>query len=237
MKTSIDSALGQKVLDASVARGREKERDAPDELWTLAVTTSLIQQLPRLAVTGALGSSGQAGTAPDGETTADGGPDSQAGLGELIGAGELASSAEPAGSGRLGHTGGAGDGGRAEAHGVPSELCAEVSDERLGKLRLHVARAEGGLDIVISVADSRVKALIEGEQSILMKTLKDAGLRVASVQIGGPSRAGTGLAVDRGGAERPRAGGSFRQPGARWRAYQGSLEEDDTDSEGVDFTA
>lgn len=229
MKTSIDSAIRQTLLDASVARGREKERDAPDALWTLAVTSSVLEQLPRLSRGGALGDSGHAGSPLDGNAPGDGDAD-RGGSGELAGPGD-------AGPRRLGHAAGAGDGRAAEAHGDAAELCAEVSDERLGKLRLHIARAEGGLDIVISVADSRVKALIEAELFILIKTLKDAGLRVASVQIGSSSRAGTGLAVGRGGAERPRTGGSLRQPGARWRSYQGSLEEDDTDSEGVDFTA
>jgi hypothetical protein len=229
MKTSIDSSVRQTLLDASVARGREKERDAPDELWTLAVTSSVLEQLPRLPRDGTLGVPGLAGSPPDGPASSNGDADGG-------GSGELASPGD-ARSGRLGHAGGAGGGDAAEAHGDAAELYAEVSDERFGKLRLHVARAEGGLDIVINVADSHVKALIEAERATLMKTLKDAGLRVASVQIGSPSRAGTGLAGGRGGAERPRAGGSLLQPGARWRAYQGSLEEDDTDSEGVDFTA
>lgn len=223
MKTSIDSGIGQKLLDASTARGREKERDARDELWTLAVTSSVIKQLPRLQLGEVLADSGQGGPPPDGDAPRDGNAE-RSGSGELTG-------------GRVGHAGGPGDGGAEDAHGVPAELCAEVSDERLGTLRLRVARVEGGLDIVISVADSRVKALIETELAMLMKTLKDAGLRVASVQIGSPFRVGTGLAVDRGGSERPRTGGGLRQPGARWRTYQNSLEEDDTDSEGVDLTA
>lgn len=229
MKTSIDSGIRQTLLEASVARGREKERDAPDELWMLAVTSSVLARLPRLSLEGTLGAPAQAGSHPDDTAPGDGDGD-RAGSPELAGP-------EDAGSARLGRAGRAPDGNAAQAQGVPAELCAEVSDERLGKLRLHVARAEGGLDIVISVADSHVKALIEADRATLMKTLKDAGLRVASVQIGGPSRAGTGLAGGRGGAERPRTGGSLPQPGARWRAYQGSLEEDDTDSEGVDFTA
>jgi hypothetical protein len=225
MKTSLDSGIRQTLLDANVARGREKERDAPDELWTLAVTSSVLEQLPRLSLRVTLDDSGPAEGHRDG--TARGESD-RGGSGELAAFGE-------ASSGRPGQAGGEGDG--AAAHGVPAELCAEVSDERLGKLRLHLARGEAGLDIVISVADSHVKALIEAERATLMKTLKDAGLRVASVQIGSPSRAGTGLAGGRGGAERPRMGASLGQPGARWRAYQGSLEEDDTDSEGVDLTA
>ena len=113
-----------------------------------------------------------------------------------------------------------------------------MSDERLGRLQLHVERVAGGLDIVINVADARVKALIEAEQPQLMKTLKDAGLRVASVQIGSPSRPGTALAQERGGAEKARTSASFRQPAARWRTYTGSpAEEEDADGEGVDLTA
>src|SRR5690606_17587447 len=117
---------------------------------------------------------------------------------------------------------GAGDGPE-----LPSSLSAEVSDERLGRLQLHVARAEGGLDIVINVADARVKALIEAEHGQLLKTLKEAGLHVTSVQVGSPSRAGTALAQDRGGAEKARAGASFRQPAARWRTYTGPPAEEE----------
>jgi hypothetical protein len=111
-----------------------------------------------------------------------------------------------------------------------------VSDERFGRLSLHVARAEAGLDIVIGVADSSVKALIEAERAILVKMLEDAGLHVARVRIGSPPRAGTTLAVERGGPEKARLGPGYSKPGAR-RTYPGSLEEADADSEGLDFTA
>jgi hypothetical protein len=219
MKTTIDTAVGQNSLEASMAREREKERDTPDELWTMAVTQTLVEHLPRLSLPG----SSPALRRDDSALGAHSGDDAP--VDEIL--------ADPT----LGKAERAAIDGASGASGAVRELIAEVSDARLGRLRLRVSRAEGGLDIVISVADLSVKALIEAEQAVLMQTLKDAGLRVVSVQIGTPSQAGTGLAGDRGGAERPRAGESVRQLGARRRSYQSSLEEDDADSEGLDFTA
>jgi hypothetical protein len=115
-----------------------------------------------------------------------------------------------------------------------------VSDEHFGRLQLHIARAEGGLDIVINVADSHVKALIEAEQATLVKTLKDAGLHIASVQIGSATRSGTPLAFDRGGPERTRVSAGFPKASSKRRTYAASLEEEDDDDpngDGVDFTA
>jgi hypothetical protein len=219
MKTAIDRALGQNPFQASAARQREKERDASDELWALAVTHTLVAYLPRLSLAEA--SLASQATAPLSDHGAEG------------------AAAEDAPDGRIDDSEGEGAGksSSSDAHGVPAELRAELSDERLGRLGLHVSRTEGGLDIVINVADSRVKALIETDRAMLLKTLKDAGLRVASVQIGSPSRAGTALAVDRGGAEKAHLSSSHQKPGARRRTYPGSPEEADADSEGLDFTA
>ena len=112
-----------------------------------------------------------------------------------------------------------------------------MSDERFGRLHLHIARGRSGLDIVINVADSRVKALIVAEQALLIKSLKDAGLRVGSVQISDPPRAGTALATDRSGQEKARASAGF-SVGARRRTYATPRpEEDEPDSDGFDFTA
>jgi hypothetical protein len=213
MKTTFDAALGPSAPLEMLRRARREERETPDELWALALTNTLVAELPKL-------------TEPPPEADASLAPhaigDSHAPTGH---APELDESGEAGGNSRGGPE-------------LPSSLRAEVSDERLGRLVLHVERADGGLDIVINVADARVKALIEAEQPQLMKTLKDAGLRVASVQIGSPSRPGTALALERGGAEKARTSASFRQPAARWRTYTGSpAAEEDADGEGVDLTA
>ena len=237
MKTTLDATAGGSRFDASRARERNEERETPDPLWALVVTHALVERLPMLPRSVAEASEAppdveQAGSIPPSGAPA---PD------DALRADE---GARASGNGRVG--------GRGPATNVPSELCAEVSDERLGRLALRVVRGQGGLDIVIGVADSHVKALIMADQSTLMKSLKDAGLAVASLQIGSSTplgtaaRAGTHLAVkglgaERQGAEspgpdRPRAAGSLRQPGARWRGYLGSPEKDDDDG-GVDFTA
>jgi hypothetical protein len=219
MKTTIDKAGGPNLLEATVARERDKARDTPDELWTLAVTQMLVEHLPRLSLPEAL-LAGSRDAPLEGACTGGGAPADEIPADPELGNAERARKASAS-----------------DERDAARQLTAEVSDERFGRLQLHVARAQGGLEIVISVADLRVKALIEAEQATLIKTLKDAGLRVASVQIGTPPRAGTALAGDGEAGERPRVAGSARQLGARQRSYQASLEEDDADSEGIDFTA
>jgi hypothetical protein len=219
MKTTLDAARDASARLGSLERERRKEREAPDELWAQAVMQTLMVELPKLS---------QAPPQDDATFGAPAAGDSQAPAARTAGG-----TGEAGGPDR-----GEGAGGSRGSPEMPSTLSAEVSDERLGRLQLRVERLDGGLDIVINVADTRVKALIEAEQHQLVKTLKDAGLHVASVQIGGPPRAGTALAQERGGAEKARASASFRQPAARWRTYSGSpAAEEDADSEGVDLTA
>lgn len=235
MKTTLDLGTGtaahaSRVVSerderAAAARERAASEDHDEELWLLSVAQLLVQRLPPPLARGGEGESAastRAGAAlppGSGELGAPESPEAQAGV-QARGA-----------SAKTGAT-------RGSDLDVPSELSAEVSDERLGRLQLHVARGGAGLDIVINVADARVKALIESEHAVLIKTLKDAGLRVASVQIGSSPRAGTALALDRVGAERPRAGAALPQPNARRRVYPATREEEaDQSSEGVDFTA
>lgn len=223
MKTTLDAAPERSALLEMLRRGRREERETHNELWALALTNTLVAELPKL---GEPPPEADAGLAP----RAIG--DSHAPAGH---APELDAADEGASTGA-----GAAAGGSRGSSPLASTLSAEVSDERLGRLQLHVERVEGGLDIVINVADARVKALIEADQSQLLKTLKDAGLHVASVQIGSALGSGTTLARERTGAEKARASASFRQPAARWRTYTGSpaAEQDaDTDGEGVDLTA
>ncbi|HTV17912.1 MAG TPA: flagellar hook-length control protein FliK [Polyangiaceae bacterium] len=201
-------------------RERRKEREAPDPLWALAVTNALMAELPKLASPPEARESSAPNAISESQAPATHGPELD----------------EPGDATGAQH--GKAAGGARGSPDLPSTLSAEVSDERLGRLQLHIERVDGRLDIVINVADARVKALIEAEHAQLVKTLKDAGLQVASLQIGAPSRAGTALAQERGGAEKARAGASFRQPAARWRTYTASsAEEDDADGEGVDLTA
>ena len=225
MRSTLDFNLNQSLLEANAARGRHKERESQDELWTLVVTQTLVERLPPRP-----GEDGDDAALM--RSIAEGGPPAGASA-------ELASpEADARAAGAAGAAGpAAAQDGAGGASAVPAELSAEVSDERFGRLHLHVTRAAGGLDIVINVADARVKALIEAEQAMLVDTLKGAGLRVASVQIGSPPRAGTQLALDGRGQEKARATASLLLPGAKRRAYTGSLEEEDADSEGVDFTA
>ena len=236
MKSSIDTNLGSAAHVAHAPpegerrAPRARERDELDsELWALAVTDLLVQRLPPPRP------SAEAASVAPVRNGADRAARDAGGTGEVAPDGAPAP-AQPA----AGHGGAAAGASRGRSDGIelPSQLSAEVSDERFGRLQLHVARGQSGLDIVINVADSHVKALIEAEQAILLKTLKDAGLRVASVQIGNSSQPGTGFAQDRGGAERPRAGATLQRPNARRRAYPSSRdEEEDQSSEGVDFTA
>jgi hypothetical protein len=213
--------------DERAASARERaSTDDHEELWALAVAQLLVQSLPP--------------PPPRGDEAEAPVPTRNGAAPPGMGSGELATPASAeAQAGATGHgTSSKAAETRAQGIDMPSELRAEVSDERFGRLQQHVARGGAGLDIVINVADSHVKALIEAEHSVLIKTLKDAGLRVASVQIGGSPQAGTGLALDRGGAERPRAGAALPKPNARRRVYPTSREEqDDQSSEGVDFTA
>lgn len=219
LETRLDAAGGAHI-DSQTAREREREREPrPDELWSAAVTQAVVRELPRVAAAPAPAEGDEAGAA-------EGAPESVP-----PGAGARWEAAA-----RSAGVDGADAASSSPSDGLPAELCTEVSDERLGKLRLVVARGARGLDIVINVADSHVKALIEAEQAILMKTLKDAGLSVASVQIGSAHRPGIVLAQDREGHGKARSSASLHQP-ARWRTYKGSLEQEDAEGDGVDLTA
>jgi flagellar hook-length control protein FliK len=236
VRRAPDATLGQNLLEASRARERAKEHDRSRELWLTTLTQTLVERAPKLTLPAELVAA--AGTV-EGTTARASAPSAASGSpstggGDASGTGAL----DDAPWTSRAHGPPSPDGGPHDAPAVPAELSAEVSDEHFGRLQLHIARAEGGLDIVINVADSHVKALIEAEQAMLVKTLKDAGLHVASVQIGSTPRAGTPLALDRAGPERTRARASFPKASSKRRSYAASLEEDDDpDSDGVDFTA
>jgi len=202
-----------------------KKHDHSADLWAAVVAQAVVRELPRLSLASGMEAPSSTGqrpvemSGPAQPTFTD--PDS---FGSVGGGTQTDGPWDPA------HTG---------APQLPARLTTELLDSRLGRLELSVTRGTNGLDIVIGVADSHVKALIIADQSILMKSLVDCGLRVASMEIGGSAGAGTALALPRSGAEdRPRGNLSLQKPNTRWQAYQGPLEEDtDTDGERVDFTA
>jgi hypothetical protein len=219
VRSSVDLTGGAGEPAQSTEK-KPREREEQDELWALAVTETLLEQLPRWRAADV-----QPEPAPAGNPPAPRAAPATAGL--------LPGGATPPettqGSTTNGVAGGSGD--------KPVErLTTELSDARLGRLELTVARGVSGLTIVINVADAHVKALIEADRAALVKSLQDCGLRVASVRVGQSESSGTELA--REGTERARANPALPKQNARWRAYRSSLEEEnDADEEGVDLTA
>jgi len=213
------SGLGLATGEADV-KEEAKKREPADDAWLLAITQALVEVRPRFLLP----------SDPDPASQhANPGPDAGA---------ELASAdrADP-GSGDVS----AADDAR-PGPALPERVHAELSDSRLGRMQLSVARGPGGLHIVINVADLRVKALIEAERSMLLKSLQDCGLRVDSVEIGSQPGAGTAFAQQDAAPQRAlartRGNSGLRSPGARWRAYVSPSEDDpDSDNERVDFTA
>ena len=213
------SGLGPSTSEAD-ANQEEKRREPADDAWLLAITQALVEVRPRFTLPG------DPEPAPR-----EANPGSEAGA-------ELASAA----GAELGTSGVSAAEDDRPGPALPERLHAELSDSRLGRMQLSVARGAGGLHIVINVADSRVKALIEAERSMLLKSLQDCGLRVDSVEIGSQPLAGTAFAQQDAAPERAlartRGNSGLRSPNARWRAYLSPPEEDpDSDSERVDLTA
>ena len=125
---------------------------------------------------------------------------------------------------------------------LPNRLIAELTDSRLGRLELSVARGASGLHIVINVADAHVKALIESEQVLLLKSLQGCGLRVDSVEIGSQLTIGTALAqpevAQQRALARSRGNPGLRSGNVRGRGYGAAPEEEpEDDTERVNFTA
>lgn len=203
------------------AAPESRKRDDQNEIWAFAIAETLLREVPRWRA------SEPSAEAPQGSAATE--PSQRAPSSALPGAISSATASESARSeSTLGVAGGTGD--------KPVErLTAELSDARLGRLELSVARGVSGLAIVINVADAHVKALIEADQSALLKSLQDCGLRVASVRIGQSGGSGTALAGE--GSERARVSPGLSRQSPRWRAYQSPLSEEDGDDESVDFTA
>jgi hypothetical protein len=227
MTTTFHAPLGGAGSNAGRAEPEHEheKHDHSADLWALVVAQAVVRELPRLSppsVSESLSAASQRAVDPGGPAT--GASTDPHAFGSVEGGAQAGETWNPA------HTG---------TPQLPARLTTELLDSRLGRLELEVTRGKSGLDIVINVADSHVKALIIADQSILMKSLQDCGLRVASMEIGGSFPGGTALALPRVGTEdRPRGSLSLPKPNNRWQAYQGPLEEDtDTDTERVDFTA
>lgn len=108
-----------------------------------------------------------------------------------------------------------------------SQLNTEVHAGNLGRVAVQVTRSPQGLNIVINVADARVKSLLSSELHVLLGSLKSSGLPVNSVRIEANPQAGPGLALDRDRLK----GGSFQRPvQARLKAYRGTESEEASDS-------
>jgi hypothetical protein len=229
---SFHSPIGRAGLgpDAGEAARGAAERDREDRersaAWASVITQALVDARPKLTLP----------AAPDAESSTEGAP-----------APRHESVKNPTPSGLELRDSAAVEGPETQGPELPNRLVAELSDGTLGRMELSVARSPSGLRIVINVADARVKALIEAEQALLMKSLQGSGLRVDSLQIADQLEPGTGLAPQEGaeGAEIAQAravarskSSHLRSLSARGRGYGAKPEEEpEDDTDRVDFTA
>ncbi len=232
MTASFHSPIGRAGLPAEPLEAEPRERERSDEAWALAITQALVEVRPRLSLPSTPEAPAAGGTAP---TSAAAQLEQAAGA--AAGASSPAAGSGPGGSG-------AARNGAANPAGppLPTKIITELSDSRLGRMELSVARGEHGLHIVINVADARVKALIEAEQASLVKSLQGCGLSVDSVKIGSSAASGTALAPQEVAQERAlarsRGNTNLRPASARWRGYGAPPEEDpEDDAERVNLEA
>jgi flagellar hook-length control protein FliK len=215
--TSGGRASGVDGYEKRPERERDDANDETRAAWALAFTDAVVHRLPQLALALAPSpppASSEAGAEGEGEATS-----------ELRGESRTSERTHGATAG-LGVPGG-GD--------APIEnMSVSIEDARLGRVAFKVTREGTGLDIVIGVADSHVKALIEAERLDLVQALKAAGLRVCRVEVMGGDTPGTLLAP----SSRAARSTSSRGQNAKVRAYRTSLEEDEASTaENVDLTA
>lgn len=221
MSDNVSSAGSLPGYDKPEKPERDERDDETRAAWALVLADAVVHQLPRLAL--------ELGTpSPDGceseERAGDAAPPEATPM-EVELETDLGAGSGTAGARRAGAAGG----------DAPIErMSVSVDDERLGRVAFTVTRASSGLDIVIGVADSHVKALIEAERIALVQTLKAAGLMLARVEVAATQPAGTLLAPSVRGARSM----SPRGQSAKVRAYRTSLEEEATSTaENVDLTA
>jgi hypothetical protein len=229
MSASLHSPIGRanSSLDATETAAREaadrERREREHDAWAVAVTQAVIEARPKLSV-------------PIGREPAAAPAAGESVKGPTLGHAD-GSTAEAGTEGAASSTERAPPG-----PALPSRLIAELSDSRLGRMELSIARGAHGLHIVINVADAHVKALIEAERAVLLKSLQDCGLRVDSVEIGSQLTSGTALAQQESAQERAlarsRGNLSLRSGNARWRGYGAPAEEEpEEDTDRVDLTA
>jgi hypothetical protein len=203
-----------------------RERDRSDDAWAIAITQALVDARPRLT----LPSEPEAADAPRAPA-----PAPVSGVNAELGAdeGSTATSTLP---------GNASAASASSGPPLPTKIITELSDSRLGRMELTVARGANGLHIVINVADAHVKALIEAEQASLIKSLQGCGLSVDSVRIGSSATTGTALAHQEVAQERAlarsRGNPNLRSTNASRRGYGAPPEDDpEDDAERVNLTA
>ena len=219
-RASAPDGLDGASREAADHEREERERDA----WAVAITQAVVEVRPRLSLPLASATAETTTTRSQSVKLPTPGQAHQSGdevAGESSAASTEATANEPS---------------------LPSRLIAELSDSRLGRMELSIARGVNGLHIVINVADAHVKALIEAERALLLKSLQGSGLRVDSVEIGSQLGPGTALAPEGAAQERAlarsRGNPSLRSASARWRGYTAPPEQEpEEDTERVDFTA
>ncbi|HEU4576680.1 MAG TPA: flagellar hook-length control protein FliK [Polyangiaceae bacterium] len=210
---------GEAAREAAEHEREDRERSSA---WASAITRALVEARPPLTLP----------SLPDAESTAEARAPRQEGVKN-----PTPSSVELRDSAAI-------ESPETQGPELPNRLVAELSDSSLGRMELSVARGPSGLRIVINVADARVKALIEAEQALLLKSLQGSGLRVDSLQIAEQPEPGTGLAPQEGAEiaqqralARSRSS-QLRSLSARGRGYGAKPEEEpEDDTDRVDFTA
>ena len=216
-RTALGADAGEAAREAAEHEREDRERSAA---WASAITQVLVEARPKLALPSAaeLENSSAGAPAPRDEGVKNptpGGVESR-----------NSESVEES---------------RTQGPELPNRLVAELSDSTLGRMELSVARSANGLRIVINVADARVKALIEAEQALLVKSLQGSGLRVDSLHIAEQAEPGTALAPEDVAPERALARSrslNLRTLNARGRGYRAKPEEEpEDDTDRVDFTA
>jgi hypothetical protein len=226
---SFHSPIGRAALGADPSEAareaaeHERQHREHGAAWTGAITQVLIEARPRLSWPSAEEAESSSGGAPAPRNL-------------------IVKNPTPAGV-ESRNTGGV-EQSRTQGPELPNRLVAELSDSILGRMELSVARSPSGLRIVINVADARVKALIEAEQALLVKSLQGSGLRIDSLHIADQLEAGTALAPEQGaeiaqeGAPARSRSLNLRTLSARGRGYGAKPEEEpEDDTDRVDFTA
>lgn len=216
-RTALGADLGEAAREAAEQERADRERGSA---WASAITQALVEARPKLTLPSAPEAEGSAGGAP---------APLPEGVKNPTPAGVEVRNSESV------------EDSKTQGPELPNRLVAELSDSILGRMELSVARSAKGLRIVINVADARVKALIEAEQAVLMKSLQGSGLRVDSLRIADQLEPGTGLAPEdvapEGAPVRSRSL-NLRTLSARGRGYGAKPEEEpEDDTDRVDFTA